>query len=300
MSRAVQDRLARLIAKLTGSPEPPSGYPRPTQIRIAEGDVLVRDDEVTIDVSVSPAAAEAIMRALAEARAAAVGADTEPEGQQLAGPLAFVRRVEEAGEGRGEDRSAVVRMPDRTVFVLADGAGGVIAGAAAAEHVCAAVVKVCGLGMPTSWSDWLVEVDRAMPHAGLAAAVVVEVGHDGRIVGASAGDCEAWLLSKDGSSADLTERQFRKPLMGEGRVMAMGFEADAKPGDLLIVATDGLWRHSSRMRIRELVARRTPIVEVADELVELARRTTGKLQDDVAIVICEIRIGAAISVGPGR
>jgi serine/threonine protein phosphatase PrpC len=88
--------------------------------------------------------------------------------------------------------------------------------------------------------------------------------------------------------------------MGEGRVMAMGFEADAKPGDLLIVATDGLWRHSSRMRIRELVARRTPIVEVADELVELARRTTGKLQDDVAIVICEIRIGAAISVGPGR
>jgi serine/threonine protein phosphatase PrpC len=197
----------------------------------------------------------------------------------------YATRVEEASHGRGEDRIAVVRLPDRTVFVVADGAGGVIAGAAAAEAICDAVVDRCRRGKPVSWADWLSHLDRAMPHAGLAAAVVVEVGDDGRIVGASAGDCEAWLVSDVGASK-LTGRQFHKPLLGEGRALPVGFEENAAAG-VLLVATDGLWKYVPHNRV-VLAAAVRPLEAAADALVDGARLKSGALQDDVALAICEL------------
>jgi serine/threonine protein phosphatase PrpC len=203
-----------------------------------------------------------------------------------AGPLDYVTTIEEAARGRGEDRLAVVRMADRTVFAVADGAGGVVAGATAAEAVCDAVVEQCRRGVPRSWSEWLTQLDRRMPRAGLAAAVVVEVRHDGGIVGASAGDCCAWMIAGY-LVTDLTANQQRRPLLGEGKAVPVDFDVEA-PACMLVVATDGLWKFASRARIVRASTLR-PLESAATALVEGARLGGGSLQDDVAIAIVEVR-----------
>jgi serine/threonine protein phosphatase PrpC len=198
----------------------------------------------------------------------------------------YTTRTEEARRGHGEDRCAVVQLPDRTILVVADGAGGVIAGATAAEAVCEAVVDRCKRGVPPSWSGWLSQLDRSMPRAGLAAAAIVEVRNGGHIVGASAGDCEAWLFAH-GLANDLTSKQIRKPLLGEGKSVPTAFEADAADA-VILVATDGLWKCANRTRIARATAVR-PLEAAAKALVDAARLKSGALQDDIGLVICEIK-----------
>ena len=140
--RLMQDRLARRLAEIVSEREPRSGFPRPTLLPIPEGCAIVSDVEVTIDVTVSPEVAEAMLRAMAGARPSTEAAATHE------GPLKYVTKVEEAAEGRGEDRLGVVRLSDRTIFVVADGAGGAVGGVAAAEAVCDAVVEQCGRAVP--------------------------------------------------------------------------------------------------------------------------------------------------------
>jgi hypothetical protein len=82
--------------------------------------------------------------------------------------------------------------------------------------------------------------------SGLAAAVVVEVRDNGSVVGASVGDCEAWTFI-DGLARNLTAEQVRKPLLGEGMALPVGFETQVKECSLL-VATDGLWKYLDRTR----------------------------------------------------
>jgi hypothetical protein len=70
MSRGsvVQDRLAHRLAEIVGERAPCSGFPRPTLVPLREGCAVIKDIEVTIDVTVSREAAEAILRALADSR----------------------------------------------------------------------------------------------------------------------------------------------------------------------------------------------------------------------------------------
>jgi hypothetical protein len=71
-----QDRLARRLADIVGEREPRSGFPRPTLLPLREGCAVIRDIEVTIDVTVSPEVAEAMLRALADGRPKT---ESEPE-----------------------------------------------------------------------------------------------------------------------------------------------------------------------------------------------------------------------------
>ena len=202
--------------------------------------------------------------------------------------------VEEARRGRGEDRTAVVRLRGRTLIVVADGAGGVGRGAEAAEFVCTALRSLS----PTDhheldWADWLADLDRRMAasSSGLAAAVVVELRSDGAVRGASVGDCEAWLFDHGAQGAgrgergarELTSSQVRKPLLGEGTATPVSFEANAAGGTLL-VASDGLWKYAKRDRIAAAAAKR-PLEAATTALVDLVRLRSGALQDDVAVGI---------------
>jgi len=214
-----------------------------------------------------------------------------PYGTRPSGPirLLYSTRVEDARRGRGEDRIVALRLPDRAVFVIADGAGGVSGGGAAAEAVCSAAVEECHRGKPADWSKWLAQVDRAMVRSGssgLAAAVVVEIGNDGLIAGASVGDCEAWMFA-DGASRSLTSKQVRKPLLGESAALPIAFEARLA-GGTLVVATDGLWKYMDRSRIAKAASIR-PLETAAAALVDGVRLRSGTLQDDIAVAICEVR-----------
>ena len=207
-------------------------------------------------------------------------------GTSYAFPLAYSTKIEEARRGRGEDRIEAVSLPDRAVFVVADGAGGVSGGTAAAERICKAVVECCRQGNVADWAEWLAHVDREISRSrscGLAAAVIVEVRIDGTITGASVGDCEAWVFVNGTTPKSLTAEQIRKPLLGEGAATPVGFEARVA-GGTLIVATDGLWKYLNRTRIAEAASIR-PLETAAEALVNGVRLRSGALQDDVAVAI---------------
>jgi len=206
-------------------------------------------------------------------------------GTSYALPL-VATRIEEARHGRGEDRIETVVLPDRSVFVIVDGAGGVSGGAAAAEAVCKSVADWCRQGRAVDWPEWLAQIDREISGSkacGLAAAVIIEVKNDGKISGASVGDCEAWVFVNGTTPKNLTAGQVRKPLLGEGSAVPIGFEGSAGGGTLL-AATDGLWKYLNRSRIAETTSIR-PLETAAEALVNGARLRSGALQDDVAVAL---------------
>jgi serine/threonine protein phosphatase PrpC len=196
----------------------------------------------------------------------------------------FATRTEERTKTRGEDRIVVVSLVDRTVIVVADGAGGTGGGAAAAQAVCDAVTQRCALVPPPSWEAWLTDLDAQMPRAGLAAAVIAEVRLSGGITGASVGDCEAWVFA-GAQQIELTANQVRKPLLGEGQSRPIGFESHV-PG-LLVMATDGLWKYAKRDHVVAALAVR-PLDAALTALVDATRLRSGALQDDVAIAIYDV------------
>jgi hypothetical protein len=131
-------------------------------------------------------------------------------------------------------------------------------------------------------------VDRKLGEhpAGESTAIVVDI-HDGFVSGASVGDSIAWIVSKDGKIDDLTCNQVRKPLLGHGEACPTDFGPVALSGRLLL-ATDGLWKYLDRSRIAALCSRGSAS-EAAESLVAGVRLRSGALQDDVAIVVCELR-----------
>lgn len=174
----------------------------------------------------------------------------------------------------------MVRALDRTLIVVADGAGGVAGGAAAAESICSALHDD-----RHDWSTWLSDQDARLAErgAGQAAAVVVSISHSGNISGASVGDCEAWLFGQ-GEPRALTAAQVRKPLLGDGAAVPATFTGTLVEGTL-IIATDGLWKYTSRARIAPLAAIR-PLETALAALVAAVTLNNGEIQDDLAIVIC--------------
>ena len=179
---------------------------------------------------------------------------------------------------------AVAPLAGRTVFVVVDGAGGVAGGAVAAETVCEAVVEQCRRDDQADWVRCLGNVDRSMS-VGQAAAVVVEIREDGTVVGASVGDCEVWIF-EDGGHRSLTAGQSRKPLLGEGRAIPVGFETVSNKCTI-VAATDGLWKYLDRASIVRAVAA-GPLDEVVDALVAGVRTRSGVLQDDVCVALAEM------------
>jgi serine/threonine protein phosphatase PrpC len=201
--------------------------------------------------------------------------------------------VPRRGRVRGDDRVALFDV-EPLVGVVADGAGGLRGASRAAdllvEHVRA---ELDAHGAPTtaaafvgllSAADHVIVSDA---NAGETTGIVFAVSVD-RIVGASAGDSEAWWIEND-RVVDLTVAQLRVRL-GHGCARPVGFAVSAgSMGTLrgrLVVATDGLFRFVTATAIVEIV-RRAPIDLVATELVEQATGVAGPL-DDVGVMVIEL------------
>lgn len=91
---------------------------------------------------------------------------------------------------------------------------------------------------------------------------------------------------------DLTGRQRRKPLLGSGAAVPVGFSATWTAGfsttwtpGTLLIATDGLFKYAPARRVAE-IARGADLAAAAEALVEQVRLPSGGLQDDVAVVLC--------------
>jgi serine/threonine protein phosphatase PrpC len=187
--------------------------------------------------------------------------------------------------GAGHDRVAIVRQPHLTTVIVADGSSGTSGAAEAAELTIREVTALVTSSSASGLLDWctiLEHTDRAVTAGRGQCAVAIAGIARGTVTGASVGDCCVWLLTYDGIN-DLTESQFRKPLLGAGRSVPVGFGTSL--GGTLLVASDGLWKYVQRNRIAAIA--REPRLETAvQRLVETCRLPSGDLQDDVSVVLC--------------
>ncbi|WP_437548688.1 protein phosphatase 2C domain-containing protein [Sorangium sp. So ce367] len=190
-----------------------------------------------------------------------------------------------------EDRLELSCRGDRWTVVIADGAGGLSGGAAAARSATSAMAA---LGAeteldPDGWCERLSLLDReleAEPRCGETTLVVVQVSR-GELWGASVGDSGALLVTPDGP-IELTAGQRRKPLVGSGACRPAIIPRQPLSGRLL-VATDGLLKYTSLATINAL-ARTGDVTTAVEALIQAVTLPSGNLQDDVAVVLGE-RVG---------
>ena len=218
--------------------------------------------------------------------------------------LEVFTRAEEESPGHGQDRMSVRRLCGTLSLRMADGAGGLPGGGEAARLLCESDVIpgeadaaeiICTADLRDHPGRWLSFMDghislisRMQGRApgsppGLTAAAILTITDDGEITGASVGDCEAWIFGAGKAPVGLTSGQSRKPLLGEGAASPVEFRGCLSHG-VLIMATDGLWKHVSRGQIARLAHSLSPDL-LAGALVDSARLPTGRLQDDITIMV---------------
>jgi PPM family protein phosphatase len=180
-----------------------------------------------------------------------------------------------AARGSGEDRVAVVRAAHGFILAVADGSGGTSGAAAAAELA----VRLATEGR-APWTEVIRRIDAVLNGGQCALAVAAITGS--AILGASVGDCGAWLI--DDQLHDLTAHQIRKPLVGSGKAAPVAFEAELGAATLLL-ASDGLFNYARREQILGL-ARSPDLDAAANALANLPRLRSGTLPDDVSVILC--------------
>lgn len=193
--------------------------------------------------------------------------------------------VIEAYRERCEDRIDVIADGDRTLIVVADGAGGTGDGHIAAETVIRETrANYTEVQTSTDWSKFLSQLDFRV-NTGESTAVIVDVRPD-CILGASVGDSCAWVV--DGADiTDLTRTQIRKPLLGSQAAKPALFWHGPLNG-ILLVGSDGLFNYAKRDRITPLIGH-TEFFSVPRACVDMVRLPSGDLWDDTAIVVCRVR-----------
>lgn len=181
---------------------------------------------------------------------------------------------------RCEDRVAVFASDERTVIVVADGAGGVGSGDVAAETVVREVKREHPvIHSADQWADLLRQIDFRIAF-GESTAVVADVRPYG-IAGASVGDTQAWIIV-NGTIIDLTQNQNRKPLLGSGSAVPVSFMTSPLEG-VLLIATDGLFDYAKQDAITTMIAQ-SEFYAIPRNGVEMVRLPSGDLWDDIGIV----------------
>lgn len=184
----------------------------------------------------------------------------------------------------GQDRAVALPVAGGLLVAVADGAGGLGDGAAAAEFFTAFMTTLCRSGLP-DWFAALCAFDEelsAHPCGGQTTGVVAFIDEES-ISGASVGDSGACLISPSGMAQDLTASQRRKPLLGSGLARPVAFKA-RHAGQRILLATDGLLHYAPLDQICALAAQKPP-AEAVIEPVNRVRLPSGALCDDVTVVI---------------
>lgn len=190
---------------------------------------------------------------------------------------------------KGDDRVGYKAMDGYGAFYLADGATGIGLGAEAADAFVSALDDAEPRQYLTAESccDLLRLVDEEVAvklkgNGDTTGILIVTNGED--LWGASAGDSRGMLYKADGV-VELTCRQVRNPRFGAG-AKPVGFKGRVRPGERLLLASDGLWDFAQSGLIGE-VARGVGTAEgVVHRLEEVVRyQSEGRLPDDLSIMM---------------
>jgi PPM family protein phosphatase len=186
----------------------------------------------------------------------------------------------QAYRDRCEDRVAVFTHQERTVVVVADGAGGTGAGDMAAATVIREVeAEFQNIHSANEWVSILRQIDCRIGD-GETTAVVIDVRAIG-IAGASVGDSRAVTIT-DGNITDLTVNQNRKPLLGSGMAEPIGFMCPPLNG-MLLVGTDGFFNYAKPDSILTAIVK-TDFAILPRRLIDMVRLPSGSYWDDIGIV----------------
>jgi serine/threonine protein phosphatase PrpC len=166
--------------------------------------------------------------------------------------LVLPKRHPEVSSRPCDDRVETSRRGDALAILVADGATGIGEGWKASGRMADAFLsRIWDAPAADGIADLLREADRSIfaEHRGDADTTAIAlVVSEGRVVGASAGDSQAYLV-EDGSWVELTFTQSRKPRIGNG-ARPLGFEAHLTPRSRLLVASDGLWQQAAFREIQ--------------------------------------------------
>lgn len=180
-----------------------------------------------------------------------------------------------------EDRAGVVG----SFVVVADGVGGRAGGGAAADAVVQAVRELAE--RPRRWDAvrWLAELDRRIAESGTVGETTAVVARFSplAVAGVAVGDSVAWWVTAD-DWGDLTTSAKPKPWVGSGAAVPVPFNRSLQHVGTLLLATDGLVKYTSAERIVDVI-RTTPFDDTPRALIELVRPPSGRLPDDVAVVV---------------
>ena len=92
---------------------------------------------------------------------------------------------------------------------------------------------------------------------------------------------------------NLTKGQYTRQRLGTRRAAVVIFERSSLAG-VLVVATDGLFKFAATEVIAGIV-RGGALADVPERLVELVRLRSGKVADDVAVVLVERKVCPSVS-----
>ncbi len=207
--------------------------------------------------------------------------------------------------GQGYDQAGVCESYDALVLTVVSGAsgmengiGGVGDGALAARRAVEVVRKAITGERPNDeaqvWAervggiDRILSRDRKMGEANVAVCAVT-AGRYNRVVGASVGDCEAWIIAPtsiphETALQNLTTRQAHRPLAGSGAALPVAFETNWPDGTLLL-ATSSLFKHAHRNQIID-AARHDDLEQAAARLAALISKPTDEPYPNLALLLC--------------
>jgi serine/threonine protein phosphatase PrpC len=187
-----------------------------------------------------------------------------------------------------QEAARIFEREDALVIVVADGGGG-MRGGEAASHRLVAVVETAVNDERFAYEDleaWLrlfgeTDAGLAANRAGETTGIVVVLSARG-LIGLSTGDSEAWLVTGD-QIDNLTVGQHTRQRLGSSGATPTIFRRPA-PREALVVASDGLFKFAARDVIAGIV-RAGAVGPAAEQLVELVRLRSGKVAEDVAVVL---------------
>lgn len=246
------------------------------------------------------------------------GAEPGPAGGQIALDYGFAT---DRGLRRPLNEDAL--LAERHLFAVADGMGGHEAGEVASS-ICVATFargqEAAGEWLtPDDLQDFMVSADQAIRDAAgsragttVSGAALVRQGEAPYWLVFNVGDSRTYLLSEDVFRQITVDHSEVQEMVDNGeitaeqalthprrnvitRALGTGEDSDAdfwmlpaRPGDRLLICSDGLTNEVSDASIRDVMMSRTPPQIAVDDLLQAALRSGGR--DNITLIIVDVKL----------
>jgi serine/threonine protein phosphatase PrpC len=194
---------------------------------------------------------------------------------------------------QNQDRVLIKELSQSVVIALADGVGGRVYGAEAAERAVNLICEFAArhendLHKPKFWTTTFEKLDELLfRHEQTGETTLVALALTPRgICGASVGDSIGWLVSPQETRV-LTSGQY-KGFLGSSISTPVSFQ-EKKLNGTLMLATDGVWKYSDHEQLQTL-AQLPDLKSAAQQIVESVRLPSGAFWDDTTVALCHKQI----------